>query len=692
MAGTTLEFYEKPEQYPVSQYGGAAGNLYQIAAPRSKDAPLTKLIEAYQISQYKTSLAGCSGLFSKNLKDYEGLVHKVEAFERSGGLRADSKAEPLALVVYSNFRGHALIPVSVEQTENGDFQMKVYDCNKPSALQTLTVKKDFNGISYEDYFYASYLEYSEVAAAMSGVELHSMEGDPSLYLSIDKEFGMVRNQEGKTPDEIEGAYEQKPFGVAEDVFSGIRSFVLPKGDYQLTVDVPEGEAETTNPDSVTFYLGTEDYFAEITSTDENADLQVKAEETQGGSLTMELQSDSKEGETSSFTMMNSLGMERTLEMNGSNAVVSLGENNEISIEAPGQETISLDGQQIVLQGGKAESSFFTDPKENPLKVLSLETNVSCDKKNNLSGTAIAEVVLNAETDRNVTVTAEFYEKEGAPTAVYTEKKTVNPGRSQISLSFENLKTDFQKTQGNVALSCKLTITDESGNAAFYTSDGIQVTLTNQGKPGSGNNTKPDTGNGNNTKPKPPVNNNDETDADDSEDSKPSVPNSNKKKRAVTSVKTSVKKLTLGVGETYTLKASVQPANASDKKLKYIASNKRITVTAKGKITAKKVGVSKVTIKSSNGKKAVVQISVKKKPAKIQLNAKRKTIKVGWKFQIRAKFPKGTISNKLTYSSSRKSVASVSSTGKITARKKGTAVITVKTYNGKKARMKVTVVK
>ncbi len=101
MAGTTLEFYEKPEQYPVSQYGGAAGNLYQIAAPRSKDAPLTKLIEAYQISQYKTSLAGCSGLFSKNLKDYEGLVHKVEAFERSGGLRADSKAEPLALVVYS---------------------------------------------------------------------------------------------------------------------------------------------------------------------------------------------------------------------------------------------------------------------------------------------------------------------------------------------------------------------------------------------------------------------------------------------------------------------------------------------------------------------------------------------------------------------------------------------------------------
>lgn len=69
MAGTTLEFYENPQQFPISQYGGSAGNLYQIAAPGSKDAPLTKLIEAYQISQYKTSLAGCSGLFSRNLED-----------------------------------------------------------------------------------------------------------------------------------------------------------------------------------------------------------------------------------------------------------------------------------------------------------------------------------------------------------------------------------------------------------------------------------------------------------------------------------------------------------------------------------------------------------------------------------------------------------------------------------------------
>ncbi len=117
-----------------------------------------------------------------------------------------------------------------------------------------------------------------------------------------------------------------------------------------------------------------------------------------------------------------------------------------------------------------------------------------------------------------------------------------------------------------------------------------------------------------------------------------------------------------------------------------------TSSAAGKITAKKTGSSRITIQSSNGKTAAVQITVKKKPGKIKLNAKTKTIRAGWKFQIKAKFPKGTASHKLTYSSNRKSVATVSSTGKITARKKGTAIITVKTYNGKKAKMKIIVKK
>ncbi|MCI8299259.1 MAG: hypothetical protein HFI69_02735 [Lachnospiraceae bacterium] len=81
---------------------------------------------------------------------------------------------------------------------------------------------------------------------------------------------------------------------------------------------------------------------------------------------------------------------------------------------------------------------------------------------------------------------------------------------------------------------------------------------------------------------------------------------------------------------------------------------------------------------------------KKNPGKISLNAKKKTLKAGKKFQIRSKLPKGTTSYNIAYKSSRKSVVTVSKTGKVTARKKGNAVITVKTYNGKKAVLKIQV--
>ena len=68
------------------------------------------------------------------------------------------------------------------------------------------------------------------------------------------------------------------------------------------------------------------------------------------------------------------------------------------------------------------------------------------------------------------------------------------------------------------------------------------------------------------------------------------------------------------------------------------------------------------------------------------------MKKGKTFQIKVKLPKKTASNKITYTSSKKKIASVSSKGKIKALKKGKAVITVKTFNGKKAKITITVKK
>lgn len=151
-----------------------------------------------------------------------------------------------------------------------------------------------------------------------------------------------------------------------------------------------------------------------------------------------------------------------------------------------------------------------------------------------------------------------------------------------------------------------------------------------------------------------------------------------------------KTLSLTTGKKYTLKPVVTPSN-SQEKITYKSSNTKIaTVSSTGVITAKKVG--KVTITVQSGKqKATVTLTVKKAPAlkAIKNVPPKKTITKGKTYTLKPQlYPSGAIA-KITYTSSNKSVATVDSKGKITAKKKGTAVITVKA--GKfTAKCKVTV--
>lgn len=78
------------------------------------------------------------------------------------------------------------------------------------------------------------------------------------------------------------------------------------------------------------------------------------------------------------------------------------------------------------------------------------------------------------------------------------------------------------------------------------------------------------------------------------------------------------------------------------------------------------------------------------PKKITLNKKKITLKRGKTFKIKYKLNEGAYTAKVTFRSSKKSVAAVNASGKVTAKKKGKANITVRTQNGKKAVLKVTV--
>lgn len=157
-----------------------------------------------------------------------------------------------------------------------------------------------------------------------------------------------------------------------------------------------------------------------------------------------------------------------------------------------------------------------------------------------------------------------------------------------------------------------------------------------------------------------------------------------------SVSLNVKKsITIGQGEKVTLKATVKPKGVSQK-VKWTTSKKSVVTVKNGKITGKKPGKSVITAKTSNGKLKKCTVTVKKKPNKITLSAKKKSLKKGKTYRIKVKFPKKTYSYKLTYSSNKKKIATVSKTGVVKAKKKGKAVITVKTFNGKKAKIAITV--
>lgn len=153
----------------------------------------------------------------------------------------------------------------------------------------------------------------------------------------------------------------------------------------------------------------------------------------------------------------------------------------------------------------------------------------------------------------------------------------------------------------------------------------------------------------------------------------------------------VTRLVIGRREKVTLSGNVLPGNASDKTVKYTSSKKSVvSVSAAGVIRGVKTGKATVTLTASNGKKCSVKVIVRKAPKKIKLNAAAKVLKKGKSFRIKVKLPSKTASYKRIFTSSNKKVASVNSKGKVTAKKKGSAVITVKLYNGKKAKLRVTV--
>ena len=106
-------------------------------------------------------------------------------------------------------------------------------------------------------------------------------------------------------------------------------------------------------------------------------------------------------------------------------------------------------------------------------------------------------------------------------------------------------------------------------------------------------------------------------------------------------------------------------------------------------SSKKAGKVKITVKTDNKLSATIEMNVVDAKSVSIKQGKKKTMKVGGKLALTAVVFPGKVKG-LTWKSSKSSVASVSKSGVVTAKKKGKVKITATAQNGKSATIEISV--
>ena len=141
------------------------------------------------------------------------------------------------------------------------------------------------------------------------------------------------------------------------------------------------------------------------------------------------------------------------------------------------------------------------------------------------------------------------------------------------------------------------------------------------------------------------------------------------------------------GDEFTLIATVNPENATNKNISWSSSNTSVATVDNGKVKALKAGTATITVKTEDGNKtATCEITVNAKVYPVESISLDKAwceMTEGDEFTLIATVnPENATNKNITWSSSNTAVATVDN-GKVKALKAGTATITVKTEDGNK---------
>ena len=155
-------------------------------------------------------------------------------------------------------------------------------------------------------------------------------------------------------------------------------------------------------------------------------------------------------------------------------------------------------------------------------------------------------------------------------------------------------------------------------------------------------------------------------------------------------------VTIGVGEKFTVGSAVPDGSAAAKRT-YRTSNSSIVKMTRtdwqGDFVGVKPGVAYVTVRTYNGKESTCKVTVKAAPKSVTISKKALTMKVGQTATLSCSVPSNAGCAARTFRTSNSSVVKMTKTswtGTFKALKKGTAYVTVRTYNGKESSCKITV--
>lgn len=151
-------------------------------------------------------------------------------------------------------------------------------------------------------------------------------------------------------------------------------------------------------------------------------------------------------------------------------------------------------------------------------------------------------------------------------------------------------------------------------------------------------------------------------------------------------------VTVKVGKTTTLKATIEPEDATNQNVTWSSSDNAIATVKEGVVTGHKAGTATITAETSNGLKATATVTVEEiKVTKITLSQTEAKMTIGGELRLSATIEPTDATNKhLTWSSSDPQVATVDSNGKVTALSGGKATITAKAVSGVTATCEITV--